>query len=463
MTYIKKNKIISSGLFVVTTSLVMLIGTVNAAEEAADAGSVVKEPVLAPFIKAPVVHTQYTKDCKPLGLKATAKGAKRRTFALNPANFRRMERVSDAMTEELWDEALLILKELEIKAADRPYDLAKTNEYLGYVYLSKGDYNKAITYFRKVIDVKILPVRSEQSLIRNVAGLYLSIDPPQPQKAMGIIEAWFKTAVKPKSSDYILLGQAAVLGKQYERAICPIRMAINLADRPKSSLFDILVAAHYEMSDFIGATTIAKERLLSYPESAKYWRQLSGLYNKLDRSMDALVIYELAYKQNMLTKSSEYKNLSSMYAINDLSYKSASVIEDGLNKGIVEATEKTWKQAGGGWQIARENTKAIAAFTKAGNLSENGLNEMRIGVLYVDKENWNKAVEFFEKALKKGGLKKSTGRTHLNLGIALFNSGNPNDALAALRTARTFKGVKRNATQWIAFVKDSIIQKAAQS
>jgi tetratricopeptide (TPR) repeat protein len=280
---------------------------------------------------------------------------------------------------------------------------------------------------------------------------------------MGIIDAWFKTAVKPKSNDYVLLGQAAILGKDYTRAICPIRMAINLSDRPKSSWFDILVAAHYENKDFIGAATIAKERLLSFPDSAKYWRQLSGLYNKLDRSMDALVIYELAYVQNMLTKSSEYKNLSSMYAINELSYKSAAVIEDGLNKGIVEATEKTWKQAGGGWQAARENTKAIAAFTKAGNLSENGLNEMRIGILYVDKEKWNKAVEFFGKALKKGGLKKSEGRTHLNLGIALFNSGNPNDALEALSTARKYKGVKRNATQWIAFVKDSIIQKASRS
>ena len=176
--------------------------------------------------------------------------------------------------------------------------------------------------------------------------------------------------------------------------------------------------------------------------------------------MEALVIYELAYKQNMLTKGSEYKNLSSMYAINDLSYKSAAIMEEGLNKGIIEATEKTWKQAGGGWQSARENNKAIAAYTKAGNLSENGLNEMRIGVLYVDKEKWGKAVQSFEKALKKGGLKKSTGRTHLNLGIALFNTGNPNDAIKALRKAQTYKGVKRNANQWIAFVKDSMQSKS---
>jgi len=456
-SFTNKNKRVSISYLAILSSLLMIFSNVYAAEEKSGEGLGLElEPVIPPFIKAPIMNTKYTKDCKPLGLQKTPKGAKRRTYALNPANYRRMERVSEAMTAELWDEALVILKDLEIRAVDRPYDLAKSKEYLGYTYLSKGDYTKAINYFRSVIDMKILPVRSEQSLIRNVAGLYLSIDPPQPAKAMGIITQWFKTAVRPKSSDYVLLGQAAILGKEYTKSICPIRMAINLSDRPKASWYDILVAAHFEASDFKGAATVAYERLLSFPETAKYWRQLSGLYNKLDRSMDALVVYELAYKQNMLTKGSEYKNLSSMYAINDLPYKAAFVMEDGLNKGLVEANEKHWKSAGGSWQIARENKRAIAAYTKAGSLTEHGLNEMRIGILYSDKEKWKNAVKFFKKAIAKGGLKKDVGRTHMNLGIALFNSGNATQSLVSLKKAQTYKATKRNASQWINYVRDSV-------
>ena len=455
MSYSKINKTLFLSLLVLMPSLI----SINAAEEdkKTDANGVVvdKKPPLPPFRKAPVFDTKYTKDCKPLGLQVAPKGEKRRTYALKPANFRRMERIGEAMSAEQNDEALVMLDELVAKAADRPYDLAKAHEYLGYVYLQKGQYEKAIKYFRQVIDAKILPVRNEQSLIRNVAGLYLAIEPAQPDKAMGIIQQWFKTAVKPKSSDYVLLGQAAVLGKMYNKAICPMRLAINLSDRPKKSWYDILVAAHFEASDFVGAADLAKERLISFPEDVKHWRQLSGLYNKLERSMDALVVYELAYLQGMLKKGSEFKNLASMYAVNELPYKAASVMEDGLKRGIVKSTEKTWKQAAGSWQLSRENKRAIRAYAKAGELSENGLNEVRIGTLYSEQENWKGAIKYFRLAISKGGLKKQLGRTHMNLGIALFNSGNPNDALTALKKAQTFANTKRNASQWINYVKDS--------
>ncbi len=454
----KKTNVLISLMFIISSSLVGFTTATIAADadkKEGEAGAENKPPPPPPFIKAPVVHTQYTKNCKPLGLAVAPKGAKRRTYALKPASFRRMERAAEAMSAENFEESLTVLRELESKVQDRPYDLAKAHEYMGYVYLSKGEYETAIKYFRMVIDEKILPVRNEQSLIRNVAGLYLAIEPAQPEKAMEIIRRWFKTAVKPKANDYVLLGQAAVLGKLYDEAICPMRMAITLAARPKNSWFDIIVAAHYEKQDFVGAATLAKERLLSFPENAKYWRQLSGLYNKNERYMDALVILELAYKQNMLKKGTEYRNLASMYALKDMPYKAAAVIEAGLKKGIVKDNEKSWKQAGGSWQVARENKKAISAYTKAGNHSENGLNEMRIGVLYSEQESWSNAVKFFRKALSKGGLKKSVGRVHMNMGIALFNSGNPKDALDSLRKSQKFPATKRNASQWINYVKDA--------
>ena len=180
-------------------------------------------PPPPPFIKAPIAKTAFTQNCKELGLKEPPKGEKRRTYALDPANFRRLEKVNEAFGAEDWDTALENLREIESRAKDsRPYDLAKAHEYMGYVYLSMNQYDQAIRYFTQVIDAQILPVKNEQSLIRNVAGLYLSIDPPQSDKAMGIIEDWFKTAVKPKPNDYVLLAQAAVLGKDYRKSICPI-------------------------------------------------------------------------------------------------------------------------------------------------------------------------------------------------------------------------------------------------
>jgi tetratricopeptide (TPR) repeat protein len=442
---------ICSGLLSLTIAL-----PVTAAEDGENAKP--EPPPSPPFIKAPVVNTKYTTNCKELGLQSEPKGEKRRTYALDPANFRRLEKANEAMGEENWEEALVQLKELEERALDsRKYDLAKAREYLGYVYLSMNDFDKAINSFKQVIDAKILPVKNEQSLIRNVAGLYLAIDPPQPDRAMGIIEAWFETAVKPKPRDYVLLAQAAVLGKMYDKAICPIRIAINNSDRPKSSWFDILVAAHFELEDFEGAAVIAKERLLSFPEEGKYWRQLSGLYNKLERMEDALIISELAHKQGFLTKGSEYKNLASMYAINELAFKAASILQEGLDKGIIEGDEKIWKQTGVNWQFSRENKKAIAAYAKAGDFAEHGLNELKIGQLLSEDEEWAEAAKYFRKAISKGGLKDSEeGRAHMQLGIALFNADQGDAAIKALQRAQDFKAVRRNASQWINYVRDAM-------
>jgi tetratricopeptide (TPR) repeat protein len=243
----------------------------------------------------------------------------------------------------------------------------------------------------------------------------------------------------------------------YDKAICPIRIAINNSDRPKSSWFDILVAAHFELEDFEGAAVIAKERLLSFPEEGKYWRQLSGLYNKLERMEDALIISELAHKQGFLTKGSEYKNLASMYAINELAYKAASILQEGLDKGIIEGDEKIWKQTGVNWQFSRENKKAIAAYAKAGDFAEHGLNELKIGQLLSEDEEWAEAAKYFRKAISKGGLKDSEeGRAHMQLGIALFNADQGDAAIKALQRAQDFKAVRRNASQWINYVRDAM-------
>jgi len=85
---------------------------------------------------------------------------------------------------------------------------------------------------------------------------------------------------------------------------------------------------------------------------------------------------------------------------------------------------------------------------------------MRIAVLHSDKENWKSAIKYFKIALDKGGLKRDLGRAHMNLGIALFNAGKSTEALASLKKAQKYKATKRNASQWINYVRDAISKKS---
>ena len=113
MRYTKKNKSVLISVLANLSGLMIGFGSVANAADNKKEGDKPAPPPPPPFIKAPVVDTKYTKHCKPLGLAKAPKDAKRRTFALNPANFKRMEKAANAMGEEKYDEALVILKELE--------------------------------------------------------------------------------------------------------------------------------------------------------------------------------------------------------------------------------------------------------------------------------------------------------------------------------------------------------------
>ena len=65
------------------------------------------------------------------------------------------------------------------------------------------------------------------------------------------------------------------------------------------------------------------------------------------------------------------------------------------------------------------------------------MNELKIGTILSEEEEWSEAAKFFRKALSKGGLKESEeGRAHMSLGIALFNAGESNAAIDALKKAQ---------------------------
>ena len=141
----------------------------------------------------------------------------------------------------------------------------------------------------------------------------------------------------------------------------------------------------------------------------------------------------------------------------ELPYKAGVVMQDTLDSGVLEADEKNWKQAAISWQLSRENKRAVSAYSKAGDFAEHGLNELKIGTILSEEEEWSEAAKFFRKALSKGGLKKNEeGRAHMNLGIALFNAGDSSEAIKALQKAQDYKAVQRSASQWINYVRDAM-------
>lgn len=389
-----------------------------------------------------------------MGLTKAPKQKTRKGYTIDQRNYKRLEKVQQAIVEDRYDDALNMLIPLAESTQSRPYDHAIVNQNLNHVYSIKQDWKQAIKHLKISIDLDVFSDTRQKSAIKNLAGLYLTTE--QYQKALDLLLDWFKTAVNPTSSDYTNLAYAYARLKNNKGAICPTRLAINTSkEKPKQALFDLLLAAHWELKDFSGAAKVLRENINYYPETKKLWTTLAGVYGQSKKTMDALAIWELTYKNGMFEKESEYKSLYSYYNLHEAPYKAAEMLEREVLRGNVEASEKNWRSIANTWHYAREYDKAIAAYGKAAALSENGELFVRQGELYSDQERWDEAVNAFDKGLEKGGLPKSKeANAYYRKGIAYFNAGNVVAAKKDLSTATSFNSRKKSAKSWLNYIEE---------
>ena len=80
-------------------------------------------------------------------------------------------------------------------------------------------------------------------------------------------------------------------------------------------------------------------------------------------------------------------------------------------------------------------------------MSEQGDIYVRLGQIYLEREDWDAASDALSKGLERGVKKE--GNAQLLLGIAYYNQSEPKNARRAFRAARKFKDSKKSALRWI--------------
>lgn len=429
------------------------------------------------------VSTKFTKQCKTLGItKEQFKKLPKRRIKANSALFvKRLTRAQELMGDEKYTEALSVLEPMTEKYKEKPYALAQVYQIMSYIYSAQSQYKKSVDLLIKAINLKQLPYRAEQTMLLRAGQLYNATE--NYKEMLKYTLKWLKHAVNPASSAYETLASAYIQNQQLSKAVCPLFLALKtwypeeqrkqksylakvqkaiddelpppaprVVRLPKKAWYTLLFSMHYRLKDIDGAINIMKAGLHYYPVEKNFWTQLGAVYAQKEDFKNATAVMDLAYRQNLLTKSSEYRATASNYTYVNVPYRAAIIMEDGLHKGIIENEAKNWRAAAGNWQQAQENAKSAKAYDKAGELGQTGKYFINEGDIYARMEKWQKAATAYGKALTKDKLKKNEeGRAHLNMGIAYFNLGNYTKAIRSLRKATKFKKQKRSANQWMTY------------
>jgi tetratricopeptide (TPR) repeat protein len=152
-----------------------------------------------------------------------------------------------------------------------------------------------------------------------------------------------------------------------------------------------------------------------------------------------------------IESESDLKSLADLQAFAGVPHRAAKLLETQIQKGTVEADDKTLEKVSYMWIAARDYEKALVPLRKAAALHGNGDLYVRIAELQLRDENWAGAEEALRQAFAKGNL-KDPGNSQLLMGIALFSQKEVKQARAAFERAAQFPKVASQARSWIAHI-----------
>jgi len=353
------------------------------------------------------------------------------------------------------DEGLAALDDIQRKASSmNDYEVAMMYNFYGFIHYNQNNLPKAMVAFELVVAQETIPESLKLSTLFSLAQLAMADG--KYEKVGTYLARWDKINTKPKTDAYyVLKSQALYQNKQYQASLESITQVINLAEAkqkiPKENWLVLQRALYYSLNQPQQVADVLQKlvKLFNKPE---YWLQLGNMYGELGEDTKQLAILESAKQQGFITKKADVRNLAQVYLYNGLAFKAAKTMQLGLDKGLIDNTNKNLAFVAESFMQAKEDKEAITFFNKASKLTQTGEYDQRLAELYLNNEMFEEAADSAREALDKG-LQNGNSNTYIALGMAQYNLENFDASILAFEQAEKHKKAKKLASQWLKFVK----------
>ena len=386
--------------------------------------------------------------------KKAAPANTRRTPALRAKVYEQLSRAQALADADKTTEALAALDNVKDKSSSmNSYELAMMYNFYAFIYYNAEQFDKAIAAFEQVVAQDAIPESLELSTLFSLAQLQMMQG--QYEKTLTTLDRWEKLNKAPAQAKTLLLkAQAMYQLKDYQRAAGFINSAVAMVEKegkvPEENWLVLQRAVFYELKQPTQVAAVL-EKMVRHYNHGKYWLQLSGMYGELGEEKKQLAILEAAYQQGFVTSGADLFNLAQLYYYHQVPVKGARVMEQAMAKKLLPDDLRNLKFTASCWTLAKEDDKAIPVLMAAAKLAEDGEIYADLAQLYLNRSDYENAIQAAETALAKGKL-RNPGVTHLVKGMAYFNQQKFNDALTELAKAEQFDSAKRMAQQWVRFV-----------
>jgi len=378
-----------------------------------------------------------------------AKTKTKQAQAVSKAVYERIQKAQEMVDKKEYRGALKTLNSLYDPDKLTEYEQANVLNYLGFVYYNMDDTNNAIRTYERMIAIPTLEPQMAKQTTFTLAQLLTMQE--QYGKALQTLDKWFTLEPNPAPEPFILRAQVLYNLNRYREMVDPIENAMRVAkerNKPaKEDWYGLLNFAYFQQENYRKVRDIQKILLVNWPK-ARYWKSLAGAYTELGEDEKLIYAYDAAHTQGMLNKEAEFVTMAQLYLQAEVPYKAGQLLEEKMNAGIVQKTEKNYRLLSQSWMLAMEDTKAIPALQAAAQLASNGDLDQRLANAYLNVGNYTECVKSAGTASRKGGL-KSPDNLQISLGMCLYNQKKYSDAKTAFRQAAKTPRSQRTANQWM--------------
>lgn len=365
----------------------------------------------------------------------------------NEGNFKAVQKTWELVANEQYSEAENEFRELIEKIKD-PFERSQAMFGLAQSQMAQDKFDQALSLYEQIVGLDVLQNRPHFDAMFQIAQLYYMRE--RYDDALRWVDRWVEESCEERVEAYDLKASVYAQRDDYRNALTNVDKAIDLSDKPKENRYQLKLAMHYELKELPETRDVLDFMVQHWPGKKQYWVQLSSVNVQLKKDAEALAVLALAHRKGLLDKETDWTQLFNLYGYLGVPLKAAEVLNEGIEKGIVEKSKKNWEMLGNAWYAAKELDRAVVALNNAAQLSDDGKIAMQVAYILVDKEDWAPAKAALKTALDKGGLTElQTGNMHVLLGMSELNLGNPGPARRAFMEARKFPKSRQSAQQWL--------------
>ena len=376
--------------------------------------------------------------------------------AVSKAVYERITKAQEMVDGKDYQGALKTLNSLYNPDKLTEYEQANVLNYIGFIYYNMDNTAQAIRTYEKMLAIPTLEPQMAKQTTFIVAQL-LMVEEKYPQ-ALATLNKWFTLESNPAPEPYVLKAQMHYHLQQYPAMVPAIEKAMEVAkarNKPvKEDWWGLLNFAYFQQENYAKVRDIQKILLQTWPKK-RYWKSLAGAYTELGEDDKLIYAYDAAFTQGMLEKGTEFVTMAQLYLQAEVPYKAAILLEEKIESGVVEKSEKNYRLLSQSWQLAMEDTKAIPALKSAARLAKDGEVDARLANSYLNVGDYDNCVTSAKSAIRKGGL-KSPDNIQISLGMCLYNQHKYSESKAAFNKAAKVPRSQRTSGQWIRVIDQEV-------